>query len=184
MSRQTGHDSRRLDGEWATFPGGELQGKRPRAICLGCRDALRRAASGAAAAGRPLGTRPRSLCFQCYRAEIDRQRALRAAGQLDTSSEARFQTTLPFEPVNRTRLEMLKVERASARAASLATLSGSDANCRRRAQISARHTLQQLARTLVMRKVTPDDHAREMDQAIHAAELQLPESWLPFVVSR
>jgi hypothetical protein len=28
------------------------------------------------------------------------------------------------------------------------------------------------------------DHAREMAAAIHAAELQLPESWIPFVVSQ
>jgi len=35
-----------------------------------------------------------------------------------------------------------------------------------------------------MRKVTRDDRAREMAAAIHAAELQLPESWLPFVVSQ
>jgi hypothetical protein len=141
-------------------------------------------ASGAAMAPRPSGTRTRPLCFQCYRTEIDRQRALRAAGRFDTGSEARFQAALPFEPVNRARLEMLKVERASARTGSLATITGADADRRRRAQISARHALQQLAKSLVLRGVTPHDRAREMAAAIHAAELQLPESWLPFVVSR
>jgi hypothetical protein len=33
-------------------------------------------------------------------------------------------------------------------------------------------------------KPTPIDRQREIAAAIHAAELQLPESWLPFVVSR
>ena len=30
------------------------------------------------------------LCFQCYRAELEREKALKAAGQLETASEARF----------------------------------------------------------------------------------------------
>jgi hypothetical protein len=142
------------------------------------------AASGRATVTRGGTRRGRPLCFQCYRAEIDRERALRAAGRLDTASPDRFQTALPFEPVNRPRLEMLKVERAAVRAASLATVSGAYADRRHRAQIAARRALQQIARSLAMRNVTRDDRAREMAAAIHAAELQLPESWLPFVVSQ
>ena len=167
-----------VSGEWVTFPGGELEGKRPRVLCLACRDAV-----GRAAVGRVPWTR-HTLCFQCYRAEIARERALKGAGELDTASAERFQTTLPFEPVNRPRLEMLKAERSTARGALLATASGTFADRRRRAQMAARHALQRIAATLSARKASPADHARVMAAAIHAAELQLPESWLPFVVSR
>lgn len=162
--------------DWATFPGGELQGKRPKALCAACREALR------AAALQP-GRRAdrRTLCFQCYRAELERERALRAAGTLDTATDRRFQFQLPFEPVNRPRLEMLKVERIGAQA-------GMPAHTvdRRRAQIDARHVLQQVAAGLKARGLAADAVSREraIFQAVHAAELQLPESWLPFVVSR
>ena len=47
---------------------------------------------------------------------------------------------------------------------------------RRQAQIAARHALQQIAEGVQARGATL--------AAIHAAELQLPEAWLPFVVSR
>jgi hypothetical protein len=168
-------------GEWVTFPGGELEGKRPKVLCPACREDV----------GRVLWTRRldafrtrRTLCFQCYRAAFDRDRALKAAGELDTASAERFQTALPFEPINRPRLEMLKVERTTARGATLATTSGKFGDRRRQAQIAARHALQRIAATLTARKATRADHAREMASAIHAAELQLPESWLPFVVSR
>jgi hypothetical protein len=142
---------------------------------------------------RSLGGGGRTLCFQCYRAEIDRTRALKAAGQLDTASAERFQTALPFEPVNRPRLEMLKAERSTARVSTLATSSGKFADRRRQAQIAARHALQRIAAGLAgspgspgsnVWKPTPADREREIAAAIHAAELQLPESWLPFVVSR
>src|SRR6266496_5907749 len=123
--------------EWVTFPGGELEGKRPKVLCAACRDAAARAGPGS----RPV---PRTLCFQCYRAELDRERALRAAGTLDTASEARFQTQLPFEPVDAARLEMLKVERAGARAVVLQG-TGRFADKRRQAQIAARHALQAIA---------------------------------------
>ena len=165
-------------GEWVTFPGGELEGRRPKVLCLACREDLHRQE-----AGRVLRTR-RTLCFQCYRAEIDRDRALKAAGELNTASPERFQTALPFEPINRPRLEMLKVERTTTRAATLATTSGKFGDRRRQAQIAARHALQRIAAALSAQKATRSDHARVMAAAIHAAELQLPESWLPFVVSR
>jgi hypothetical protein len=108
---------------------------------------------------------------------------------------------------------MLKVERATARAATRHGM-GQFGDRRRKAQIAARHTLQlifagvnarraaqatQAARaTQVAQAAEGTLEARQTHQtmshstgpahiilsAIHAAELQLPESWLPFVVSR
>jgi hypothetical protein len=57
---------------------------------------------------------------------------------------------------------------------------------RRRAQIAARHALrplsfQPLPQPAGERTRTSD---RTLVAVMHAAELQLPESWLPFVVSR
>ena len=99
----------------------------------------------------------------------------------------RFQAALPFEPLNRPRLNMLKTERTSARASMLATSSGRFADRRRQAQIAARHALQRIVAGLSRAstsKPTPADREREIAAAIHAAEIQLPESWLPFVVAR
>jgi hypothetical protein len=171
--------------EWVSFPGGELEGKRPKALCSACRDTLKREALAARGRARPSG-RSRPLCFQCYRAELDREGALAAAGTLDTASDARFQCQLPLEPVNTARLAMLKVERAESRAAASVGL-GPYVDKRRQAQIAARHALQAIAKDLAARRLMPatsPEAARTMDAAIHAAELQLPESWLPFVVSR
>jgi hypothetical protein len=53
--------------DWVTFPGGELEGKRPKAVCPACREAMNRGFVPTA----------RTLCFQCYRAELDRARAAR-----------------------------------------------------------------------------------------------------------
>ena len=152
-----------VDGEWMTFPGGELEGKRPMVRCAACR----------ARGGAPESRAP--LCFQCYRAELDRERALKAAGQLETASDERFQTTLPFEPIDMPRLQMLRLERAAERTA-LQMGAGRYVDKRRQAQIAARHALQQIAAGVQARGVTL--------AAIHAAELQLPEAWIPFVVSR
>jgi hypothetical protein len=121
-------------------------------------------------------TRP--LCFQCYRAGLDRERALKSAGDLDTASIERFQSALPFEPVNTLRLERLRAERAAARGTPPGG-AGELVDRRRRAQIAARHALDRIG--------AGQHFQRERDRvmaAIHAAELQLPESWLPFVVSR
>ena len=96
---------------WITFPGGELEGRRPRALCPACRDELQRAAD----VGRWQIGRRGPLCFQCYRAGLAREKALKSAGDLDTASAERFQFGLPFEPVNRPRLEMLKAERIATR---------------------------------------------------------------------
>jgi hypothetical protein len=170
--------------EWVSFPGGELEGKRPRVLCPACREALKREATGVGRSGLSRPSSPsRPLCFQCYRAELDRERTLRAAGDLDTGSEARFQFQLPLEPVNRARLDMLKVERAHARTAASEGI-GQYVDKRRHAQIEARRALQALAAGLKARQLTPAAQATTMAAAIHAAELQLPDAWLPFVVSR
>jgi hypothetical protein len=173
--------------EWAPFPGGELEGARPHALCEACREALR-AAARSSALPRPgdsklVRSRSAVLCFQCYRADLERTRALRAAGALDTATEERFQSLLPFEPLNRPRLEMLKVERLQARARSGAG-HGQFTDRRRRAQIAARHAIQQITAGLREHHVAREDADRVMAAAAHAAEMQLPDCWLPFVMAR
>ena len=170
-----------VEKEWIEFPGGELEGTRPRALCQPCRDKLR-AGGGRAARKAP-------LCFQCYRAELDRERMLKAAGDLNTASEERFQGALPFEPVNRLRLERLRADRMAARA-SLDSGTGRFVDKRRRAQIAARHALQRIADGLKARDVSGGlltseaEGRRVLAETTHAAELQLPDAWLPFVLSR
>src|SRR5262245_53621762 len=85
--------------DWLAFPGGELEGRRPRTLCARCRANLAK----------------RAVCFECFRADQRRERALVAARDFDSASEARFQAALPFEPVNRARLAQLKAERSKAR---------------------------------------------------------------------
>jgi len=174
MSRGTQQsDSQPVAEDWVSFPGGELEGKRPKAVCPACRDAMSRGSART----------PRTLCFQCYRAELERERALRAAGNLDTASEARFQAQLPFEPVNRARLSALKAARTEARIEARLG-AGAHVDKRRQAQIAARHALQRIAEGLEARRVAAAVATRTMDDAVHAAELQLPDAWLPFVLSR
>ena len=141
-------------------------------MCPSCRERLRAAARRDQA---PVGSPAPPICFQCYRVDQARERSMRAARNLHTASEARFQTTLPFEPVNRPRLDRLRAERSAARA-ELKTGSGRFVDRRRQAQIAARHALDRIAAGLKSRDVSAD--------VIHAAELQLPEAWIPFVVSR
>jgi hypothetical protein len=165
--------------EWVTFPGGELEGKRPKSLCPTCREALRRAAAGDRGSTKP---RARTLCFQCYRADLERDRALKSAADLNTTSETRFQFQLPFEPLNRPRLETLKAARGQSRAARPPYV-----DQRRRAQIDARRALADIAAGLKARGLAvPGNREAErlMFQAVHAAELQLPDSWIPFVVAR
>jgi len=150
-----------VENEWVTFPGGELEGRRPKTLCGPCR--LRRAA----------GAPPRAICFECHRADRRRDAALKAASEFESTPEGtveRFQNGLPFEPVNRPRLAQLKAERAGARRQARAGV-GQYVDKRRQAQIAARHAIARLG-----------DGLRA--QAMHAAELQLPEAWLPFVASR
>src|SRR5262245_34195475 len=163
--------------EWVTFPGGELQAPRPSALCPACR-AKRRANVS-------LRSNPANqpLCFACYRAGIERERALKAAGDLNTASEQRFQSSLPFEPVNRPRLERLRAERATSRVAAQAGV-GRYVDKRRQAQIAARHALERIVIGLRERNASHAERSRLLSSATHAAELQLPEAWLPFVVSR
>ena len=167
--------------EWVTFPGGQLEGKRPRTLCPACRAALNLEAASSGSSGTARRSRP--LCFGCYRADLSRARAVKAAGELDTASDARFQSQLPFEPVNRARLDTLKAARADARAMAIQGM-GQYADKRRHAQIEARHALQAIASGLKARQLAPAVAAQVMEAAIHAAELQLPDAWLPFVVSR
>jgi hypothetical protein len=100
-----------------------------------------------------------------------------------TASEERFQDSLPFEPVNRARLECLRAERGLARAAMKSGV-GQYVDKRRRAQMAARHALQRLAAGLQSSGVAARVGQRDIDQALHAAELQLPDAWLPFIGSR
>jgi hypothetical protein len=127
---------------------------------------------------------PAPLCFECYRAGLERDRKLGLAATIDTASEARFQSALPFEPVDHARLARLKVERTQARATLHASPTGRFVDRRRQAQIAARHALQRIADGLRSRAASPAETSRSFAAAAHAAELQLPETWLPFVVSR
>ncbi len=170
-----------VDSEWVAFAGGELEGRRPKALCPPCRGRLKNAARGTE-------TLPRSapLCFQCYRAEIDRERVLAAAGALNTASDKRFQSQLPFEAVDRGRLERLKAERDVARVVD-ARQEGPFTSRRRQAQMAARRALEVAAASVkgtVKVGGADANRARAIVSAIHAAELQLPESWMPFVVGQ
>jgi hypothetical protein len=177
MLKETPRNLQTTDGEWVSFRGGELEGRRPKTLCRACRARLHRAGLDRCAA------LPKALplCFQCYRAELDREKALKAAGQLETASEARFQFTLPFDPVNKSRLRALKAVRANERAV-LQSGMGRFADQRHRAQIKARHVLRMLEAGLWNEQSSV--RATMLAAAAHVAELQLPESWLPFVVGR
>jgi hypothetical protein len=168
------------DTDWMPFPGGELEGRRPRALCTECRNRLQRIAAGTEGPVRP------ALCFQCYRVELERNRAIKAAGELDTASEARFQTALPFEPVNRTRLARLRTEREASRVVARKGV-GFYVEKRRRAQIEARHSLARILQGLRERRLRGPAGAvlpAAMVRPAESMDLQLPESWLPFVVAR
>jgi hypothetical protein len=166
-----------IEREWVSFPGGELQAPRPTVLCPACRERLQ------ARAANPSSLANQALCFACYRAGIERERALKAAGELDTASEARFQSTLPFEPVNRSRLARLQTERAATRVSARSGV-GQYVDKRRQAQIAARHVLERIVIGLRERSASPQERDRVLSNATHAAELQLPEAWLPFVMSR
>jgi hypothetical protein len=161
-------------------------------------------------AGSGRRSQPAPLCFACYRAALARDRALKAAGELDTASESRFQSILPLEPIDRARLGRLRAERAIARAAGQSG-PGRYVDRRRRAQIAARHALEQIGAELRKRSFgrangiaarrdtnppigvtgftssSAGGGRGEIDfecSATHAAELQFPEAWLPFVTAR
>jgi hypothetical protein len=77
---------------------------------------------------------------------------------------------------------VLKVERAAARAV-LHEGPGRFEARRRAAQIAARHTLERIEAALDTRNADPATRQRVMLTVAHAAELQFPESWLPFVIA-
>lgn len=161
------------DRDWMAFPGGELEAPRPKVLCPPCRATRRHAASLAR----------RTLCFRCYRLSLDRERGLAAAAELNTASVVRFQTTLPFEPVDRVRLARLRATRGAARLEARKGI-GEYAFRRRRAQIVARHALAQIAAGLRARQAPASLRERITASTMHAAELQLPEAWLPFIAAR
>jgi len=167
-------------GDWQPLPGGELEAPRPRALCRSCRDRLRQSVARGV-----WPERSKTLCFQCYRAQLDRERRLSVAAKVDTTTEARFQTMLPLEPVNRARLQQLRAERQAAREAALRG-TGRFVDRRRKAQIQARHALQRLAAGLkahgVQVPVAPVRSGATPAKA--AADLRLPDAWRPFVSGR
>jgi hypothetical protein len=165
------------DADWVPFPGGELEGPRPSALCPECRSKLRQSALHGSA------LRPKTLCFQCYRTSLDRDRRLSAAANLDTASEARFQESLPFDPINQVRLKMLRAEREAARTAARVITGGFEER-RRRAQIAARHVLRDAVSVRRTAAFTAAERERVVAAAVHAAELQLPAAWLPFVMAK
>ena len=151
-----------------------------KALCPKCREIARHAA-----ADRPKGQV--ALCFQCYLLDLERNRALKAAGELHTASEARFQSSLPFEPVNHARLTRLKAERQDARVTERKGV-GVYVEKRRRAQIEARHALATILQGLKQRRLTSIGDRAEARTAgsspTFTGELQLPASWLPFVAAQ
>jgi hypothetical protein len=123
------------------------------------------------------------VCFQCYRDGQRREQLILEAAQRETTSEAQFQWTLPFEPVNARRLESLKALRATDRDTQPGGINGF-AERRRRAQIAARHMLRMLEAGLQNESTLAGNRHRALAAAAHVAELQFPDAWLPFVVAR
>lgn len=128
--------------ESVAVPTGEPKGLHAKTLCASCREALKREAATYGRTG-PF-RRSRLLCFHCYRTDLERTRAFKASGELNTTSEPRFQAQLPFEPVNLLRLRMLKAQRSEARAAASRGI-GQYVHKQRLAQINARHALQAVA---------------------------------------
>jgi len=170
------------DRDWVPFPGGELEGTRPSALCQACRSRLRQSALHGAPAQVASPT-PRTLCFECYRASLERERRLAAAAQLNTATDARFQESLPFDPINHVRLKMLRAERDATRTQARVLDGGFDER-RRRAQIAARHALREAVSIRRTAMFSAIERERVIAAAVHAAELQLPAAWLPFVMAK
>jgi len=179
MVKSAEHLGATTDRDWVPFPGGELEGPRPSALCAACRSRLRQSALRGA---RPQSAKP-TLCFQCYRASLERERCLAAAAQLNTATEARFQESLPFDPINHVRLKMLRAEREAARTRERVLDGGFDQK-RRRAQIAARHALREAVSLRRTAMFSAGERERVVAAAVHAAELQLPAAWLPFVMAK
>jgi hypothetical protein len=174
-------NSQNVADEWVSFPGGELQGRRPN------NEQANRSPHATHATLPSGGAHPThqggTLCFQCFRAGLVRDRAVKAAGELDTATDERFQFVLPLESIDEARLSMLKGDRALARAEARQG-AGEFVDRRRRAQIEARHVLHSVLAGVRSRQLPASLRDRQIASATHAAELQLPDAWLPFVVSR
>jgi hypothetical protein len=169
-----------LEADWVPFAGGELEAPRPKVLCQDCRARLQRRVNDAAAAlPSAAATRLDPLCFACHRADLQRDRALKAAGELDTATDARFQFVLPLAPVDHSRLARLKVERREARVAQVKASPFVDR--RRQAQITAQQVLQRLAQGLRARGVVP---GKSVALSTRSGRVQLPDTWLPFAASR
>ena len=169
-----------LEADWVPFAVGELEAPRPKVLCRDCRARLQRRVSGAASATPGDGLRrPDPLCFACHRADLQRERALKAAGELDTATDARFQFVLPLAPVDHSRLARLKVERREARVAQAKVSPYVDR--RRQAQLTAQQVLQRLAQGLRARGVVP---GKSVALSTRSGRVQLPDTWLPFAASR
>lgn len=172
-----------LDAEWLPLAGGELEAPRPKTMCSACRARLQQRANGRVQP-EPASARRRQaavpLCFACHRADLERERKLEAAAQIDTASTDRFQFVLPLPPVNQARLARLKVERRHARVEQARVSPYVDR--RRRAQLTAQHVLQRLAQGLRTRGVQVP--AERVSIAAGSRRVVLPDSWLPFAASR
>jgi hypothetical protein len=80
-------------------------------------------------------------------------------------------------------LARLQSERAVSRISARSGV-GQYVDKRRQAQIAARRVLERIVIGLRERNATGAERDRALTTATHAAELQLPEAWLPFVMSR
>ena len=171
------HETRQtIQEEWVTFPGGELEGKRPKALCQraarpksGSRHRAYHGAPGTSSVVLPVlpGRVGAIEPCSCWSARH--------------SIRGTLQVQLPFEPVNEPRLAKLKWIAPSAQLRSSESAASSTSGVRHKSPHATRS--QMIAAGLRTRQLA-GDNVRAMDMAIHAAELQLPESWLPFVVSR
>ena len=172
------------DSDWVGFPGGELEGKRPKALCPACRD-------GPSAPGRrATGPTPSCPLFPM----LPRRNRPRSRPQGGGPAGHRVGGAVP--------------DRAAVRAGQPAAARDAEGGAIDRARLDARNEFGQVCRPQAsgadrrapraaadrsgprrqqcVEADAPgnDVREREMAAAIHAAELQLPESWLPFVVSR
>ena len=147
MSRHESAETHRklLKKNGLRFQAASWKGSGPRCMCPACRLRAFRASASQGRAPRTRRASPESRApspesRSVFSATASTRRAsgrCSAARNLNTASEARFQDSLPFEPVNRARLERLRAERSTARAA---LKSGSRSVCRQAAPGADRRT--------------------------------------------
>ena len=181
----TGGPRQVVELEWVPFSGGNLEARRPQALCAPCAAKRRRGTRAGLLAG-AARSRNAPLCFECFRTGLERERALMSARDIHTASEARFRYLLPFEPVNHERLERIRAERTKAFSA-METALGRLKPRRRKAQITARRALGEAMASFSGPRWDGRVAASQTGgraSAVRVEELQFPESWLPFVVAR